>query len=164
MANGCIAAGREAGYLYIDGNGWVMPCPYYQFSPVNIFDVYKNGGTLNNIYDQPFFEALRNWQDQYAYTRVGCEMGNLLRPCPIRDHHKTAMEIIHEYQPRPEDQDTEKWLHDETLHQGLIEFDEHLSDLMDPYWKNIYLSEGPDGLQPRDSSYFTRDTQAGVTN
>ena len=158
MANGCIAAGREAGYLYIDGNGWVMPCPYYQFSPVNIFDVYKNGGTLNNIYDQPFFEALRKWQDQYAYTRVGNEMGNLLRPCPIRDHHNRAMEIIHEYQPRPEDKDTEKWLLDETLHQGLIEFDERLAELMDPYWKNLYLSEEPDGLQSRDSSYFTRDT------
>ena len=158
MANGCIAAGREAGYFYIDGNGWVMPCPYYQFSPVNIFDVYKNGGTLNNIYDQPFFEALRKWQDQYAYTRVGNEMGNLLRPCPIRDHHNRAMEIIHEYQPRPEDKDTEKWLLDETLHQGLIEFDERLAELMDPYWKNLYLSEEPDGLQSRDSSYFTRDT------
>ena len=73
------------------------------------------------------------------------------------------MEIIHEYQPRPEDGDTEKWLHDETLHEGLIEFDERLADLMDPYWENVYLSEEPDGLQSRDSFYSTRDTQAGVT-
>ena len=164
LADGCIAAGRETGYLYIDGNGWVMPCPYYQFSPVNIFDVYKSGGTLNDVYNQPFFEALRKWQDQYAFARVGCEMGNLLRPCPIRDHHQTAMEIIHEYQPRPEDKDTEKWLLDETLHQGLIEFDEQLAELMDPYWENVYLREEPERLQRQDHFDFMRGTQPGVTN
>lgn len=141
LADGCIAAGREGGgYLYIDGNGWVTPCPYFQFSPINIFDVYKNGGNLNTVYDQPFFEALRKWQDQYAYAQAGDEMGNLLRPCPMRDHHKTAMDIIRQYQPRPLDEDTEKWLQDETLHQGLIEFDEKLAELMDPYWKEVYLN------------------------
>ena len=35
--------------------------------PINIFDVYKNGGNLNDVYDQPFFEAIRDWQDKYAY-------------------------------------------------------------------------------------------------
>jgi len=163
LADGCIAAGREGGYFYIDGNGWVMPCPYYQFSPVNIFDVYKNGGNLNTIYDQPFFEAIRKWQDQYAYARVGREMGNLLRPCPIRDHHRTAMEIIRQFQPRPEDEDTEKWLHDETLHKGLIEFDEQLAKLMDPYWEDIYLREESNEFEWRDSSYLKRETQPEAT-
>ncbi len=149
LADGCIAAGREGGgYLHIDANGWVTPCPYFQFSPVNIFDVYKNGGNLNDIYDKPFFEAIRKWQDEYAYARVGDAMGNLLRPCPIRDHHKKAMELIHQYQPKPLDADTERWLHDEKLHQGLIEFDEQLAEVMDPYWENVYLK------QERESKYL----------
>lgn len=146
---GCIAAGRPDGYLYIDWNGWVMPCPYYQFSPINIFDVYKNGGNLNDIYDQPFFEAIRKWQDDYAYARVGDETGNWLRPCPIRDHHKIAMDAIEEYKAKPEDLETEKWLHDERLHQGLIDFDDKLTKLMDPYWDNIYLKEKEIGHNPQ---------------
>jgi hypothetical protein len=118
-----------------------MPCPYYQFSPVNIFDVYKNGGNLNDIYDQPFFESIRRWQDDYAYRRIGDETGNWLRPCPIRDHHKIAMEAIEKYRVKPEDEETEKWLYDEKLHQGLMTFDKQLAELMDPYWQKIYLRE-----------------------
>jgi MoaA/NifB/PqqE/SkfB family radical SAM enzyme len=141
IGSGCIAAGRTDGYLYIDWNGWVMPCPYYQFSPVNVFEVYKNGGNLNDVYDQPFFEAIRKWQDEYAYARVGNETGNWLRPCPIRDHHKLALDIIKEHKAHPEDVTTEKWLQDINLHKGLIEFDDKLAELMDPYWEKIYLKE-----------------------
>jgi MoaA/NifB/PqqE/SkfB family radical SAM enzyme len=143
LGNGCIAAGREGGYLYIDWNGWVMPCPYYQFSTVNIHDVYKKDENINTIYDQPFFEATRKWQDKYAYKRVGDETGNWLRPCPIRDHHQSAMEIIKEYNTIPEDEETAKWLNDEALHQRLIEFDKQLAKIMDPYWEKIYLREEP---------------------
>ncbi len=141
IGSGCIASGRPGGYFYIDWNGFVMPCPYYQFTPVNIFDVYKNGGNLNDAYDQPFFESIRRWQDDYAYTRVGDETGNWLRPCPIRDHHGVAMDAVREYKPKPEDEATDKWLHDEKLHQGLYEFDNQLKELLDPYWEKIYLKD-----------------------
>jgi hypothetical protein len=73
------------------------------------------------------------------------------------------MEIIRQYQPMPEDEDTEKWLHDETLHQGLIEFDEQLAKLMDPYWEDIYLREELDEFGLRDSSYLKRETQVEAT-
>jgi MoaA/NifB/PqqE/SkfB family radical SAM enzyme len=141
IGSGCIAAGRPDGYFYIDWNGWVMPCPYYQFSPVNIFDVYKNGGNLNDVYAQPFFESIRKWQNEYAYKRVGPETGNWLRPCPIRDHHKLAIDAVKEFKPVPEDEETEKWLRDEKLHQGLYEFDSRLEKLLDPIWEKIYLHE-----------------------
>ena len=149
IGSGCIAAGRPDGYLYIDWNGTVMPCPYYQFSPVNILDVYKNGGNLNDVYAQPFFEAIRDWQDKYAYRRVGEETGNWLRPCPIRDHHKIALEAIEKYGAKPEDEATEKWLHDEKLHQGLIEFDKQIEELLDPYWETIYLKGEKPAYDPR---------------
>jgi len=118
-----------------------MPCPYYQFSSVNVFDVYKKGGNLNDVYAQPFFEAIRKWQDDYAYKRTGDETGNWLRPCPIRDHHRIAMEAIEKYKATSEDEEIEKWLHDEVLRQGLFAFDEQLAKLMDPYWKKIYIKE-----------------------
>lgn len=149
IGSGCIAAGRPDGYLYIDWNGTVMPCPYYQFSPVNIFDVYKNGGNLNDIYDQPFFDAIRQWQDEYAYARKGDETGNWLRPCPIRDHHKIAMEAIKKYNARPEDKATDEWLHDEKLHQGLMAFDDEIEKLLDPYWDKIYLKGEKIHYDPR---------------
>ncbi len=155
IGSGCIAAGRSEGYFYVDWNGLVMPCPYYQFSPVNIFDVYKNGGNLNDVYDQPFFESIRHWQDEYAYRKEGDETGNWLRPCPIRDHHRIALEKIEKYGARPEDKATEKWLYDEEVHQGLIEFDEQLEKLMDPYWEKIYLKDekvDPDPRLPFTSS------------
>ncbi len=132
-----------------------MPCPYYQFSPVNIFDVYKNGGTLNEVYGQPFFEAIRNWQDEYAYRREREQTGNWLRLCPIRDHHKIALEKIEKYGARPEDEATEKGLYDGEVHQGLIKFDEKLERLMDPYWEKIYLKGekvDPDPRLPFTSS------------
>lgn len=139
IGSGCIAAGRPDGYFYIDWNGLVMPCPYFQFGPVNVIDVYGKGGNLNDVYAHPFFESIRNWQDDYAYRRIGDETGNWLRPCPIRDHHKLAMEAVEKYQPTPEDEDTEKWLHDEKVHQGLYEFDDELEELLDPIWKKIYI-------------------------
>jgi MoaA/NifB/PqqE/SkfB family radical SAM enzyme len=139
IGSGCIAAGRTDGYLYIDWNGWVMPCPYFQFAPVNILDVYKNGGNLNDVYTEPFFESIRKWQDDYAYKRIGDETGNWLRPCPIRDHHRIAMEAVKQYKPTPEDEETEKWLNDEELHEGLYEFDNELEKLLDPYWEKIYI-------------------------
>ncbi|MCD6296950.1 MAG: radical SAM protein [Deltaproteobacteria bacterium] len=149
IGSGCIAAGRPDGYFYIDWNGSVMPCPYYQFSPVNILDVYRNGGNLNDAYAQPFFESIRKWQDDYAYARELDETGNWLRPCPIRDHHRIAMEAVAEYRPKPEDQATEKWLQDEKLHEGLYEFDDQIEKLLDPYWEKIYLKEEKIDYDPK---------------
>ncbi|MBW2112854.1 MAG: radical SAM protein [Deltaproteobacteria bacterium] len=149
IGSGCIAAGRPDGYFYIDWNGSVMPCPYYQFSPVNILDVYRNGGNLNDAYAQPFFESIRKWQDEYAYARELDETGNWLRPCPIRDHHRIAMEAVAEYRPKPEDQATEKWLQDEKLHEGLNAFDDQIEKLLDPYWEKIYLKEEKIDYDPK---------------
>lgn len=149
IGSGCIAAGRPDGYLYVDWNGWVMPCPYYQFSPVNVYDVYENGGDLNTVYDQPFFEAIRQWQDAYGYSREGAETGNWLRPCPIRDHHEIALQDIERYQAIPQDKETAVWLADDKLHEGLIRFDQALSEIMDPLWEKIYIQDEPPAFDPR---------------
>jgi MoaA/NifB/PqqE/SkfB family radical SAM enzyme len=143
IGSGCIAAGREEGYLYIDWDGRVMPCPYYQFSPVNIYDIYKSGGNLNDAFDQPFFDAIRKWQDEYGFAKHYHEISNWLRPCPIRDHHEQAINDIKQYQVVPQDQQAEEWLQDENLHRGLVRFDRELAQVMDPVWEKIYIRNEP---------------------
>jgi hypothetical protein len=39
-----------------------MPCVFVPYSPINIIEVYKRGGTLEEIYDVPYFQAIRQWQ------------------------------------------------------------------------------------------------------
>jgi len=49
------------------------------------------------------------------------------------------MDAVKQYKPIPEDEDTEKWLADEKLHEGLYQFDNELEKLLDPYWQKIYI-------------------------
>lgn len=153
LATGCIASGREGGYLYIDWNGIVTPCAFYPYSPVNILKVYKNGGDLNDVYNQPFFEAVRRWQDEYGYKRPPAEVGNYIMGCPIRDHHKTAIELVKEYNAQPEDEHAKQALEDEEYNKGLVEFDKKLEEILDPYWKNIYLKGTY--IDKQKKKYFT---------
>lgn len=153
LATGCIASGREGGYLYIDWNGIVTPYAFYPYSPVNILEVYKNGGDLNDVYSQPFFEAVRRWQDEYGYKRPPDEVGNYIMGCPTRDHHKTAIELVKKYNAQPEDEHAKKALEDEEYNKGLVEFDKKLEEILDPYWKNIYLKGTY--IDKQKKKYFT---------
>ena len=140
LSTGCISAGREGGYLYIDWNGTVTPCAFFPYSTVNIIDVYKNGGNLNDIYNQPFFEAIRKWQDTYGYKREPDKVGNYIIGCPIRDHYNMTRNIIDKYHAEPEDISAKQALEDEEYFKGMVEYDMKLKNLLDPYWKDIYLT------------------------
>ncbi len=140
LSTGCISSGREGGYLYIDWNGAVTPCAFFPYSTVNIFDVYKNGGNLNDVYNQPFFEAIRKWQDAYGYKRDKEHTGNYIIGCPIRDHYKMARNIIDKYNAKPEDISAKEALEDKEYYEGMVSYDIKLKNLLDPYWKDIYLT------------------------
>jgi MoaA/NifB/PqqE/SkfB family radical SAM enzyme len=90
VANGCIAAGGSygGGYMYIDWNGAVSPCAFYPFSVHNIKDIYAGGGDLNTALFSPLLTGIRDWQREYFDDKPNYEKGNLLVPCPIRDHHR----------------------------------------------------------------------------
>ncbi len=154
LSTGCISAGREGGYLYIDWNGMVTPCAFFPYSPVNIFDVYKKGGTLNDVYDQPFFEAIRKWQDAYGYKRRPDRVGNFIIGCPIRDHHKLARAIVDTYSALPEDENARNALTDKAYYEGMVEYDRKLKEIFDPYWKEIYLKgKHKEKLERKASSF-----------
>ncbi len=140
LATGCISAGREGGYLYIDWNGTVTPCAFFPYSPVNIIEVYEKGGNLNDIYNQPFFETIRRWQDVYGYKKEPDKVGNFIIGCPIRDHYKVARNIIDMFNAQPEDESAKQALEDKEYYNGMIEYDLKLKKLFDPYWKEIYLT------------------------
>lgn len=95
LVEGCIAAGRENGYFYVDWDGKVMPCVFAPYTPVNLYDVYAQGGNINKIWANPFFEKIRSWQVEYGYgsQKTGtCK--NWLHACPFRDHHSDFMEWV----------------------------------------------------------------------
>jgi MoaA/NifB/PqqE/SkfB family radical SAM enzyme len=100
VSSGCISAAKPGGYFYVDWNGNIMPCVFFPYTTMNINEIYKNGGTVNEILKDPFFKEIRNWQDRYgADGNVNSEI-NWLMPCPIRDHHCIAREIINKYSAR----------------------------------------------------------------
>lgn len=137
--SGCISAGREGGYLYIEWNGNVTPCVFNPYSPVNIYDIYKKGGILSDVLSEPFFEAIRQWQKEYALDRKPGEMGNLVVPCAIKDHFDSMHKILEKYKPKPIDETAAKALEDKDYAVGLKQYGEDVIKATEDIWKKEYL-------------------------
>jgi len=142
VANGCIAAGGSygGGYMYIDWNGAISPCAFYPFSVHNIKDLYAAGGDLNTALFAPLFTKIRSWQREYFDDKPNYEKGNLLVPCPIRDHHRQARAIVDEVNARPIDEDGARALGDSSYCRGMIEYGEKVDCLSCSLWKERYLA------------------------
>lgn len=141
ISDGCIAGGREGGYLHINWHGDVAPCVFFPFAVSNINDIYQQGGTINDTINTPFFKAIRDWQKQYGYLSASDgKKTNWLRPCPIRDHFLEARKIIKEYGARPIDYAPHTLLDDEKYCQSLCQYDENLKELTTPLWDKLYLN------------------------
>lgn len=65
VTEGCIAAGR--GYFHIDWNGRLLLCVFAPYAAADIHAVYESGGTLDDIYNLPYFRAIRQWRSDYSY-------------------------------------------------------------------------------------------------
>jgi len=142
MTDGCLAGGRSGGYLYIDWKGDVMPCVFVPYRQDNILEVYRRGGTLDDVLASPFFKRIRQWQKDYALGKPAKERGNLIMPCPIRDHHEVMWQTLRELQVQPTDEAAREALADEAYHRGLIDYDWKLSRLLDPIWEEEFKAEG----------------------
>jgi len=140
LMNGCVAAGRARGYLYIDWDGKVMPCVFAPYAACNVQDVFARGGNLNDVLEMPFFSAIRGWQRDYGFGNGGpSREGNLLTPCPIRDHYGIFREWLDRFGPEPEDAPAMQALADEEYYKGLVAYGEELSRLSQPIWEAVYL-------------------------
>ena len=153
LSDGCISAGRSSGggYMYIDWNGAVSPCVFVPYSPVNVKEIYARGGTLNDIWGEPFFDGLRAWQERYRHDNG--KHGNWLMPCPIRDHHREFRRLLAQFEPEPTDHNAREALLDESYAQGMADYDERYRALSDPIWKQRYLRlQSEDERQDRSPS------------
>ena len=98
LLGGCIAAGRERGYLYVDWDGNVLPCVFAPFTDRNIHDIFASGGGLEEAWDSPLLSSVRGWQREHA-TRSGIVAspgagGGLMCSCPVRDHYADFAEMV----------------------------------------------------------------------
>jgi MoaA/NifB/PqqE/SkfB family radical SAM enzyme len=139
-SDGCIAAGRSSGYFYIDWNGKIMPCVFVPYAAGNIHEIYRRGGTLEDIYNLPYLKAIRDWQDEYGFASgTPQDTGNWLIPCSLRDHYENGRRLIDTYRPEPEDEAAQEALRDPSYLQGMLAYDEALAQLFDPIWQAEYL-------------------------
>jgi len=134
MTDGCLAAGRMGGYLYIDWNGNVMPCVFVPYYEDNILEIYRRGGSLDDVLNSPFFRKIRGWQEEYALGKPPEERGNLILPCPIRDHHEVIWRLLREMKIKAADPSALEILEDEAYHRGMLSYDEELKEVLDPVW------------------------------
>mgnify|MGYP005838282035 CR=1 FL=1 len=137
--DGCLAAGGHgnSGYFYVDWNGAVSPCVFMPYSPINIKEVYARGGTLNDVWQEPFFHALRHWQLDYKKKRR-----NGLAPCPNRDHHDELEQLLREFEPDPIDANAAETLTDPDYTCGLVAYNREFEALTNDIWQNLYVQAG----------------------
>jgi MoaA/NifB/PqqE/SkfB family radical SAM enzyme len=139
MTDGCISAGRSSGggYMYIDWNGYVTPCVFVPYSPVNINDIYAHDKTLTDAWREGFFAHIRAWQ--HEYTTGDGKPGNWLTPCPIRDHHAEFRNWLRQYEPDPVDQNAEQAMLDLEYALGMDAYDRAYQKLSEDVWDHHYL-------------------------
>ncbi|HUT15562.1 MAG TPA: radical SAM protein [Anaerolineae bacterium] len=143
LVEGCIAAGRERGYLYIDWNGKVMPCVFAPYSAANINQVYANDGTLNDVWETPFFEAVRQWQRDYGYGHEALSpAGNWMHPCPFRDHHELFQQWIERYELEPEDEAARAAVTNREYGKAMIACGMRNLESSQEIWDKDYLGRG----------------------
>jgi len=157
LTDGCIAAGRAGGYMYIQWDGDVTPCAFIPYSTHNIYEVYRNGGNLNTLLNTPLMWRIREWQNSYGYAQPAERMGNWFCPCPIRDHYEDVFKIILECQARGIDPDAEAVLTERGYREGLTQHGRDFDKLTWSLWRERYVPHrrtdrakgmGKDGRDP----------------
>ncbi|HJO94397.1 MAG TPA: radical SAM protein [Victivallales bacterium] len=137
---GCISAGSQGGFLYIDWNGNITPCAFNPYSAVNIHDIYNEGKNLNDVLQAPYFKAIREWQEKYGVKRVKDEIGNWITPCLCKDHYKDLRPLIDKYKPTPIDEPAKQALEDNNYKKGMIKHGKDLAEQIDPIWEKEYIN------------------------
>lgn len=139
LSLGCISAGRYngGGYMYFDWNGYVTPCIFVPYSPVNINDQFASGKTLTDAWSEGIFACIRDWQEEYAHGDG--EKGNWMTPCPIRDHNALFRSWLRHYEPDPVDENALHALMDPEYACSMDTYDQAYTKLPRPVWENYYL-------------------------
>jgi MoaA/NifB/PqqE/SkfB family radical SAM enzyme len=146
LTRGCMAAGRDRGYLHVDWNGKVMPCVFVPYAVADLNEVFARGGTLNEVYRAGFLKAIRSWQQEYGFGAKTLSVdANWLRPCPIRDHYKRFRQWVADYAPEPENQGAQAALDDPVYYERLVAYDQALEQATRQAWTQEYVRKRVQG-------------------
>lgn len=140
LASGCIAYGRDDGYLYIDWNGNIMPCGFVPFYEDNIIELYSKGKKLADALFSDLFKNGRKWQDEFGFSNTK-HPDNWLMPCSIRDHFSNFKKNVLTKNSKPEDKFAQEAIKSKEYEKVLDEFDKELEEKTSPIWKQEYLGE-----------------------
>ncbi len=140
VSNGCISAGREGGYLYIDWKGDVMPCVFFPYTVDNVIEAFDQGRDLNSVLESPFFQSIRSWQREYGYLKPAREVGNLIVPCPYRDHYGRARTMAVDCGARPADRAASEAIVDEGYYKRMVGYGNSVGKLFEDIWHRKYIS------------------------
>jgi MoaA/NifB/PqqE/SkfB family radical SAM enzyme len=145
LVEGCIAAGRERGYLHIDWRGDVMPCVFLPYVAANLHEVYRRGGTLDEAWQAPFLQAIRTWQSRHGY---GCSQpraeSNWMLPCPFRDHFGDLRDLVEAMAPRPQAGVAPEGLLEEAFCSWMSAYGREQEQLVKPVWEREYTENDRD--------------------
>ncbi len=132
VSDGCISAGRPGGYFYLDWQANVYPCVFFPYAAANLKEIYEKGGNLNDLINLPLHKRIREWQFKYW------KEGDLLRPCPIRDHYLMAKKFVVETRAKPADSSAEEILKDPDYEKKMAEYDFELERKTRVIWEKVY--------------------------
>jgi MoaA/NifB/PqqE/SkfB family radical SAM enzyme len=133
VSDGCISAGRPGGYFYLDWQANIYPCVFFPYAAANMKELYLTGGNLNDLINLPLHKSIREWQFKYW------KEGDLLRPCPIRDHYKMAKRFVLETKAKPGDEGAEIIINDPVYEKKMHEYDEELKKRTSKIWEEVYV-------------------------
>jgi len=107
---------------------------------MNIYDLYRDGRSLNDVLFSPFFQSIRDWQDKYGTTHSPKNPGNLIAPCLMRDHYDEAHAIIQRFQVKPMDVHAENALRDPDYRRKMSEYGKNVQSLTQQIWENEFIN------------------------
>lgn len=132
VSDGCISAGRPGGYFYVDWQANVYPCVFFPYAAANLKEIYERGGNLNDLINLPLHKKIREWQFKYW------QEGDLLRPCPIRDHYLMAKKFVIETKAKPADEAAAEILSSSDYEKKMASYDFELKEKTKDIWERIY--------------------------
>ena len=138
---GCISAGRPGGYFYIDWNGNAAPCAFYPYFTSNLYNVYKENKTLNDVLFSPYFKSIRSWQTDYGFNQPPEKVKNYIVPCIMRDHFDNAFSIVNKHHAKPMDVNAELALADDVYQERMREYGKDANELTQEYWEKIFKKD-----------------------
>jgi hypothetical protein len=110
---------------------------FVPYSPVNINEIYASGDTLSDAWKESFFARIRQWQAEYRDGNG--KPGNLMMPCPIRDHNAAFRSWVMQHEPDPVDHNAVEALMDRDYARGMDAYDLAYQELSDEVWQGHYL-------------------------